>query len=314
MPSSAEIVSPESGAWNTVRAGWKQLYGGFHAIGFSIEWHEFQCAEPLDWGRSFHTEGLELCLNVAGHGRVANASQEANYRPGTFGYYAPAKDRIEAERHSQQSHAFLTVEFSREFLETQLAPYQEHLVPQVRQTVRGTKKKTSFLSPTRTLTATEQSLLVALREPPVAPAARPLWYQSKALELLAGGVFQMPAVEENFCTRQKRVARERVEHVIAILRRNLAEPPSLEALGKETGCSPFYLSRLFSSETGVTIPQYLRKVRMERAAELLRSGKFNVTEAALEVGYNSLSHFSKAFCDTFGCCPCFYPHGAKAKV
>jgi AraC-like DNA-binding protein len=58
----------------------------------------------------------------------------------------------------------------------------------------------------------------------------------------------------------------------------------------------------------------LRKVRMERAAELLRSGKFNVTEAALEVGYNSLSHFSKAFCDTFGCCPCFYPHGAKAKV
>ena len=39
------------------------------------------------------------------------------------------------------------------------------------------------------------------------------------------------------------------------------------------------------------------------------SGKFNVTEAALKVGYNSLSHFSRAFCETMGCCPCFYPLG-----
>ena len=46
---------------------------------------------------------------------------------------------------------------------------------------------------------------------------------------------------------------------------------------------------------------------MERAAELLKSGKYNVTEAALEVGYSSLSHFSQAFCQTMGCCPALYP-------
>jgi len=46
---------------------------------------------------------------------------------------------------------------------------------------------------------------------------------------------------------------------------------------------------------------------MERAAELLLSGKYNVTEAALEVGYSSLSHFSQAFCQTMGCCPGLYP-------
>ena len=47
---------------------------------------------------------------------------------------------------------------------------------------------------------------------------------------------------------------------------------------------------------------------MERAAELLRTGRYNVTEAATEVGYSSLSHFSKAFCETIGCCP--VPPGA----
>src|SRR5262249_43065869 len=78
-------------------------------------------------------------------------------------------------------------------------------------------------------------------------------------------------------------------------------------IGRAVGCSPFYLSRIFSKAMGMTIPQFLRQLRMERAAELLRSGKYNVTEAALEVGYSSISHFSQAFCQTIGCCPNLYP-------
>ena len=50
-----------------------------------------------------------------------------------------------------------------------------------------------------------------------------------------------------------------------------------------------------------------RAVGAQRAAELLRTGKFNVTETAPEVGYSSLSHFSQAFHETFGCCPGLYP-------
>ena len=57
----------------------------------------------------------------------------------------------------------------------------------------------------------------------------------------------------------------------------------------------------------MTIPQFLRRVRMERAAELLRAGRHNVTEAAFAVGYSSLGHFSKSFCEVMGCCPTLYP-------
>ena len=98
-----------------------------------------------------------------------------------------------------------------------------------------------------------------------------------------------------------------MEKVIALLRKDLSNPPTLEDLGRLAGCSPFHLSRTFSAATGLTIPQYTRQLRMERAAELLQSGKFNVTEAALEVGYSSLSHFSQVFHETFGCCPGLYP-------
>ena len=101
--------------------------------------------------------------------------------------------------------------------------------------------------------------------------------------------------------------REEIARVIALLEQHLAEPLSLEEIGRTVGCSPFHLSRTFSASTGMTIPQYLRQLRMERAAELLRTGRFNVTQTALEVGYSSLSHFSQAFHETFGCCPGLYP-------
>jgi AraC-like DNA-binding protein len=98
-----------------------------------------------------------------------------------------------------------------------------------------------------------------------------------------------------------------VEAVLAILRRHLAQTPPLEQIAREVGCSPFYLSRTFSKETGQTIPQYVRQLRMEKAAGLLRTGRYNVTEVAMEVGYNSLSHFSQTFHQTYGCCPGLYP-------
>ena len=157
------------------------------------------------------------------------------------------------------------------------------------------------------LYAGQQQLITTLRQPPVYAAAQPLWYQCKALELAVTFLVQPPPDQEMFCTRQQRLAQERVEQVIFLLKQNLAEPPSLEELGKKIGCSHFYLSRIFSAQTGHTITQHLRQLRMERAAELLKSGEYNVTEAALEVGYNSLSHFSAAFHQTFSCCPGLYP-------
>ena len=138
-------------------------------------------------------------------------------------------------------------------------------------------------------------------------AAQALWYQAKALEVVADLFFLTPGGQELFCQRQQRLSAERVEKVIALLQQDLTNPPTLEDIGRAVGCSQFHLSRTFSTATGMTIPQYVRQLRMERAAELLRLGKFNVTEAAMEVGYSSLSHFSQAFHETFGCCPGLYP-------
>ena len=139
--------------------------------------------------------------------------------------------------------------------------------------------------------------------------------QAKALEVVAAFLYQPAAGEELFCQRQHHLNRERVQKVLAILKENLAEPPGLEELGRRVGCSHFYFSRIFTQEVGKTISVTLRDLRMERAASLLREGRMNVTQVALEVGYSSLSHFSSAFHEVIGCCPGLYPlaPGAGAK-
>jgi AraC-like DNA-binding protein len=304
--TSTETATAEHGAWSSVASGWRQLYGDFDKLGVSIEWHDFKTDRALNWGRSFHPRSLEFCLNLNGRGAVGgNRQGRSEFLPGNSGYYAIADEPVPASRQGQDHHQFITLELSRNHLQKQFVQNEADLEPQIRRVIFGARDE-CVVAPVRPMSIEQRNVVASLAEPPVAKAAQILWYQSKAMELMAHFFFA-PKDPEFFCMRQKRVARERVERVKEILARDLANPPTLETLGQQVGCSPFYLSRIFSREVGLTIPQYLRNIRMERAADLLRTGRYNVTEAAIEVGYSSLSHFSKAFCETIGCCPVLYP-------
>jgi AraC-like DNA-binding protein len=293
--------------WQPIRDGWRRLYGGFYDLGVSIEWQEFELPHAFEWSRSFHPDSLELCLNLAGHGSVHGAEGALDFEPLTAGFYSPGKQRLQAWRHASQRHRFITIEFSPRFLREHLASCDGALHPLVGGFMRADPPK-ARCGEIHRLTAAQEQRIAHLLTPPVLQGARSLWYRGKVLEIMAEFFFEQRGDDELFCDRQKRLARERVDRVVALLRKHLVEPLSLEAIGREVGCSRFHLSRTFSAETGTTVPQYLRKLRMERAAELLQSGKFNVTEAAVAVGYSSLSHFSQSFCQTMGCCPGLYPN------
>ncbi len=294
----------ESAAWRDVGAGWQPLFGSFRGVGYSFEWHDFQAKREFDWAPSFHPECVELCLNLEGNGFVESRGSRAEFAANTAGFYFRQQEPLTAKRAAGEHHKFLTVEFSCPFLARHLAEAKGMLHPVVRAAMEGCPCE-PVTGATVRLTAPQLQLISTLRQPPVYAAAQPVWYQCKALELAV--TFLVKPEEEFFCTRQQRVAQERVEQVVYLLKQNLANPPALEELGKKVGCSHFYLSRIFSTHTGQTITQHLRQLRMERAADLLRAGDHNVTEVALEVGYSSLSHFSTTFQETFGCCPGLYP-------
>lgn len=98
-------------------------------------------------------------------------------------------------------------------------------------------------------------------------------------------------------------ARQAIEKAQSILEKNMTDPPALEHLAAEIGMSLSKFKQVFPMVCGMPPYAYLRRLRMERAMALLAQNGRSVTEAALEVGYSSLSHFAKIFTAHFGIKP-----------
>jgi len=308
IPQPTQATCPlfaEGPAWISVGPGWRPLFGNYRELGFSFEWHDFTAREEFDWAASFHPGSVELCLNLDGTGKVTDGLQSVEIQAQTFAYYFQGEPPLTATRTGGEEHRFVTIEYSPTFLQENFRRHADNVHPLVRAVLRGEAVESVVVPPER-LVVTLYQLVEGLRHCPVFTPAREMWFRSKALEV-ASHLFFHPAGGELLCTRTQRLARERVEKAKAVLQARMQNPPSLEELARMVNCSPFYLSRQFALAGGLTMQQFLRQIRMERAAELLRSGKCNVTEAAIEVGYNSLSHFSSTFHETFGCCPGLYP-------
>jgi len=304
LPSHSQAI--ERPFWKQTDGIWKQLYGGIGDAGLSVEWHDFSVDEPLAWSQSFHRESLEICLNYTGEAELShNGTLYAIANEQIALYTTSAAQAVRATRKAHSKHRFLTLEFTLDYLRSNFGSQMEGLLPRMQQFLEtggegGLWAEVGPL-PSRLLSIRHQMI-----EPPVHSAAITVWYQSKVLEVLSQTIFRHDNAEELFCERHKRINRERIERARYLLERDIENPPSLEMLANEVNCSPFYLSRLFAEETGLSVPKYLRLKRVERAAILIREEGMSVTDAAMAVGYSSLSAFHKAFVDRHGVSPSQY--------
>ena len=98
-----------------------------------------------------------------------------------------------------------------------------------------------------------------------------------------------------------------VEQIIDYLDCHYNEKISLDQIARNMYLSPFYISKIFKSETGDTPINHLIRVRMEKARELLEQKKdASIQDIALCVGYDDAYHFSKLFKKHFGQSPSKY--------
>lgn len=111
-----------------------------------------------------------------------------------------------------------------------------------------------------------------------------------------------PAIREQQQNRQKR-NQWLIKEVKNYISKHYAQPLSLEMLAEFLSVSPFFLSRVFNSESGFSLSEYLTMVRMNQAKTLLLDGRMNVSEIADAVGYEDSGYFSKVFKRHFGCSP-----------
>ncbi len=126
------------------------------------------------------------------------------------------------------------------------------------------------------------------------PLAGRIFLESKMLEIIA----IMLELEHRAAASQQFVPKkdeEKIRYAREILEQDLANPPSLSRLARLIGSNEFALKKGFKAVFGRPVYQFLQKLRMEKAAELLRATDMQVSEVALAVGYENMSAFARAF-------------------
>ena len=105
--------------------------------------------------------------------------------------------------------------------------------------------------------------------------------------------------------------RSEVRRAMSYIKENYhREELSISELADYVGISNSRLSVVFKQDTGITVNQYITKIRIDRARELLSEGGYKVYEVAEKVGYGTSQYLSRIFFRETGC----YPAEYKRKV
>ena len=119
------------------------------------------------------------------------------------------------------------------------------------------------------------------------------------LELLSGSsIVNAVSVDEKFIARVKEIIEKRMSD----------EKLGVEALAEEIGLSRVQLYRKITALTGISVNDFIRKLRLQKAAQLLSQNAGSIADVAYEVGFSNPSYFSKCFKDHFGVIPSNYYH------
>ena len=88
---------------------------------------------------------------------------------------------------------------------------------------------------------------------------------------------------------------QRINRVIDYLRGNLDRQVKLKELARVACLSEFHFHRIFGAVSGETLNNFTSRLRLEKAARLLRYSDLSLTDIALDCGFSSSATFSRAF-------------------
>lgn len=103
----------------------------------------------------------------------------------------------------------------------------------------------------------------------------------------------------------------RVTRSVRAIERQAEGELNLAAMAREAGLSPYHFLRTFERLTGVTPHQYVRRMRLRKAAVRLAREKTKVLDVALDCGFGDVSNFNRAFREEYGMSPRRYREGVQ---
>jgi len=133
------------------------------------------------------------------------------------------------------------------------------------------------------------------------------WVAKEAgYELKARGIYMMILqrfLELVYFDEKAKKINIRVRKAMQYIIDHYSENLSVHDVGKKVGLSASYFGSIFKEETGMSFHQFLTKIRLNRAEDMLRNGEYNVNEAACACGFSDPFYFSKVYKENSGFSP-----------
>jgi signal transduction histidine kinase/DNA-binding response OmpR family regulator len=106
-----------------------------------------------------------------------------------------------------------------------------------------------------------------------------------------------------------------LKNVIDIVNKNLTNPNfNMNELIDQMGVSRSVLYRKLKAITGQSASEFIKNMKLKRAAQLIMKSNMNISEIAFELGYSDLKHFRKSFKEKFNVLPSEYKHTPKDNI
>lgn len=144
-----------------------------------------------------------------------------------------------------------------------------------------------------------------LQPSPLIPQLHDLFLEGRAVEIVAESLAASLAAEpeldrSSLLTRHDHI---KLRRAIDFIRSNLDAPLSVDRIARQAGLSASGLQRLFRVAENLSVFDYVRFQRLERAHLLLKTRQVTIQEASIVAGYSSPANFSTAFRRHFGFTP-----------
>jgi YesN/AraC family two-component response regulator len=127
-----------------------------------------------------------------------------------------------------------------------------------------------------------------------------------AIKLLAVFAQHLAIVSNQVIIQQENAEVPVIKKAKEYIREHQSEKISLGNVAKAVNMSAFYFCKMFKKAAGINFTDYLTRVRIERAQNLLLNPNLRISEIGFEVGFQSLTHFNRVFKKIAGQSPTDY--------
>jgi AraC-like DNA-binding protein len=128
----------------------------------------------------------------------------------------------------------------------------------------------------------------------------------KLMNIIGGSITNVPLASSEYIRQRFSTGSKRLSMIHEYLMNNYREEIDLEKLAELVNMAKSSLCRYFKINMGITVFEYLNKIKIDFACKLLMDPDLNIIEVSFDSGFNNISHFNKQFRKITGLSPSEY--------